>query len=338
MKVAWIPIIAICYFLTGCSVGTFEANILSCVTPLGGQSKLWMMIGIPVGFNTVAIGGMFAIDAGLEPVYIWFTICVGCIVSVSIFSTTIPEAPTVISMTHGDKVKVTDYPMNPEFEGDEGEVVQMIGPKLYTVQIERTGQIIRIETHEMKQISEASNFKLSQWLTEWRNWAPLIGYNALATMIIMFCLQFFICFNLYAMTTPSGFLELQWYPGAKAVTMSCNTYFGTMAIFQFFADFISRNIVFRMSLNLNPLYCSCVAVTGGILCWMRVPALTLIGMFCISFGVGSCYSLSVRHIDAFVPVEYNLIAVSVWLLCGDMGSVTGSNTWQPVLSMLKINS
>lgn len=337
MKVAWIPIIAICYFLTGCAVGTFEANILSCVTPLGQESKLWMMIGIPVGFNAVAIGGMFAIEAGMDPVYIWFTVTAGCVVSMFIFSYSIPEVPTIKYMTAGDNVIIKDYLMNPAFNGKDGEVVQMLSPRVYTIRIQETGQVVRMDKDEFEHVG-GNNFKLAQWLAEWRNWGPLIGCNAGATMIIMFNLQFFICFNLYAMTTETGFLQITWYPGAEARTLSCNTFFGIMAMFQFFADFISRNLVFRMSLNINPFYCSCVAVIGGILCWMRTPALTLMGMFCISFAVGSCYSLSVRHIDAFVPVEYNLIAVSVWLLCGDVGSVTGSNTWQPVLSLLNINS
>merc|ERR1712036_59266 len=128
----------------------------------------------------------------------------------------------------------------------------MISPKVYTIRLEENGQIVRLKMDEMI-VTSSNNFKLSQWLSEWRNWAPLIVCNAGATCIIMFCLQFFICFNLYAMTTPTGFLDIQWYPGAIARKISCNTYFGIMAIFQFFADFISRNIVFRMSLNLNPL-------------------------------------------------------------------------------------
>ena len=44
---------------------------------------------------------------------------------------------------------------------------------------------------------------------------------------------------------------------------------------------------------------------------------------------GSVYALSTRHIDAKVPHAYNLISLSVWLFVGDIGSITGSNTWQP---------
>ena len=37
------------------------------------------------------------------------------------------------------------------------------------------------------------------------------------------------------------------------------------------------------------------------------------------------YGATTRHIDAHVPERYNLIATSVWLFIGDVGSVTGSN-------------
>ena len=39
------------------------------------------------------------------------------------------------------------------------------------------------------------------------------------------------------------------------------------------------------------------------------------------------YATSSKHIDTRVDRRVNLTALSVWLFIGDIGSVTGSNTW-----------
>lgn len=57
-----IALVFVVYFFGGMAVGTFEANFVSCVTPLGHQSKKWAVMGMPVGYNGVSIGG-FALFA-----------------------------------------------------------------------------------------------------------------------------------------------------------------------------------------------------------------------------------------------------------------------------------
>jgi len=49
------------YGLGGVAIGTFESNVLSMITPLGKDTKLWAIIAIPVGINTVNIGGFIAL-------------------------------------------------------------------------------------------------------------------------------------------------------------------------------------------------------------------------------------------------------------------------------------
>jgi len=45
------------YGFGGLAIGTFESNVLSIITPLGKDTKLWAIIAIPVGINVVNIGG-----------------------------------------------------------------------------------------------------------------------------------------------------------------------------------------------------------------------------------------------------------------------------------------
>eukprot|EP00937_MAST-01D_sp_MAST-1D-sp2_P003013 g3013.t1 len=62
-----------CYFLCGVSVGSYESNMISCVTPLGHESKMWTIIGMPIGFNIISIGGQALLQAGL-PVGVLYTV------------------------------------------------------------------------------------------------------------------------------------------------------------------------------------------------------------------------------------------------------------------------
>ena len=44
------------YFIGGVGIGTYETNIVSCITPLGHGSKQWALLGMPLGYNGISIG------------------------------------------------------------------------------------------------------------------------------------------------------------------------------------------------------------------------------------------------------------------------------------------
>jgi len=53
----------VAYILGGVAVGTFESNLISCLTPLGHGTKVWAQLGISVGFNGVSIGAFLLFAA-----------------------------------------------------------------------------------------------------------------------------------------------------------------------------------------------------------------------------------------------------------------------------------
>ena len=66
------------FFLTGgVAVGSFEANLLSAITPLGHKTKCWATLGIPIGVASITMGAFGAMAAGLpvEYVYGFVSIC-----------------------------------------------------------------------------------------------------------------------------------------------------------------------------------------------------------------------------------------------------------------------
>jgi hypothetical protein len=52
-NVAWVYV---AYLLSGVSIGTFESNLISCLTPFGHNTKSRAVLGIPIGFNGVSVG------------------------------------------------------------------------------------------------------------------------------------------------------------------------------------------------------------------------------------------------------------------------------------------
>ncbi len=58
------------YTCGGVGVGTFEANFLSAIAPLGPRTKMWATLGIPCGINIVTIGAFGTMAAGAPPVVI----------------------------------------------------------------------------------------------------------------------------------------------------------------------------------------------------------------------------------------------------------------------------
>lgn len=54
------------YSLGGTALGSFESNLLNCLTPFGHRTKSFAILGIPLGVNSILIGGFFFMGPPLE--------------------------------------------------------------------------------------------------------------------------------------------------------------------------------------------------------------------------------------------------------------------------------
>jgi len=82
------------YALGGVGMGTFEANYLCCLTPLGPRTKHVAITAVPVGITTVSVGGFVAMG---PPFYIsatgiYVAVAVAIFGGISIFTLRIPSA------------------------------------------------------------------------------------------------------------------------------------------------------------------------------------------------------------------------------------------------------
>lgn len=78
------------YALGGVAVGSFEANVLSAITPLGHQTKLWATLGIPIGVSSITIGAFGVMAAGASPEVIYGTTIVALISSLFVWTCIVP--------------------------------------------------------------------------------------------------------------------------------------------------------------------------------------------------------------------------------------------------------
>ncbi|CAK9081368.1 unnamed protein product, partial [Durusdinium trenchii] len=58
--------VVVSYSLGGAAIGSFESNLLNCLTPFGHKTKRLAILGIPLGVNSILIGGFFLMGPPLQ--------------------------------------------------------------------------------------------------------------------------------------------------------------------------------------------------------------------------------------------------------------------------------
>ena len=134
-------------------------------------------------------------------------------------------------------------------------------------------------------------------------------------------------------------------------------YDGTVPLFEG-RVWVDRNLYFAVSGVLNALcqvlgnqtvyYTRCVAVIGqrhpfyfivfqvmcGVACscvYFIQPAVVLIGIAGVYLMNGAIYASGLQLIDSKIHHRYNLLAVSVWLVFADIGSLIAQNTFESLV-------
>merc|ERR1712113_209271 len=87
---------------------------------------------------------------------------------------------------------------------------------------------------------------------------------------------------------------------------------------------IGRWLSYRM-LARHPVLYIPLHLVGVVLILLKMPLMAPIGVFLVMLADGLIYGTISREIDARIPKEFNLVAISYWLVLGDLGGITGSN-------------
>ena len=267
-----IVFVFLAYMCAGVGIGTFESNLISCLTPLGHPTKCWAVVGIPVGFNSISVGS-FILTAAL------------------------PHNPYVIGSIYGLVAGMNIFGMF---------FYYFCVPD---VEFEASGDSVMTFIEDIKR---------------WRQWFPIIWKHCIALSFDMFCVSLFSSVVLYVYNVD----PIPIWPRSET-TMPKNAFLGVYFAFSFLGDFISRRVAYRTR-ELNPFFFWILNAAGVGVILSKTVLVAPFGMFMIMFGNGSIYAQTTRYVDNYVPKQFNLIALSVWLFIGDMGSYIGSQVTQPL--------
>jgi len=262
------------YALGGVGVGTFEANFLCCLTPLGPRTKHMAITAIPIGILVVLVGAFFLMG---PPFYV---------------------------------------PVTALYIGVAGLIFCGIATFAFRIPKVKSDKL-EVETQGVR--------KFVDEIRQWRQWLPLVWHLPVATMIDMFTLSAF-CPGVALYIYDQKHITL--FPG---VVLANADYFVIYNTFNMLGGMTGRILSYRLRPR-HPLFYTLFNITGSIMLLFRIPALAAVSTFVIMVGDGLIYGTIAKRIDATVPKQFNLVALSFWLFVGDFGSVTGSN----LISYIKI--
>jgi len=96
----WLGSVFLSYGLSGMGIGISECTFLSVVTPLGGATKSWVIMAVPVGFAVINIGGMIFTSIGVPVESLYWYVVAWIPVGMFIFHTYAPKEREVQVSTH----------------------------------------------------------------------------------------------------------------------------------------------------------------------------------------------------------------------------------------------
>jgi len=268
-EICHIYLVILAYALGGVAIGCFEANFLSCLTPLGNATKHLAITAIPPGITTILVGAFLVMGPPLN-----------------VPSTAIYIA-TAIGIFFGMLLLATRIPDGVSQSGDAP--VAKVGLK--------------------KLIADARAY---------RSWLPQLWHYPLAFTLDMFCLSCFspgVALYIYDQKTVAM---------TSSFSMHTDSFFAVFNLFNMMGGLTGRWLSYRITPR-HPVLYTIFSAVGVTMILLRIPLLAPLSTFLVMLGDGLIYGSISRHIDAKVPREFNLIAISFWLFIGDIGSVTGSN-------------
>ena len=88
---SWVGWTYIAYLCGGISIGSFESNLLSTITPLGPDTKVWAIIGMPAGFTCISVIGYALMGIfDISVVFLYMTTAIMAILAIILWLIRIP--------------------------------------------------------------------------------------------------------------------------------------------------------------------------------------------------------------------------------------------------------
>ncbi|CAD7951130.1 unnamed protein product [Amoebophrya sp. A120] len=114
-----LSIVIIAYLLSGLAIGTFESNCMASLAILGPNTKLWAVIGLPLGFNIISVGGMALLSFGMPRYGVYLFVLVMNFFGFLLYKCGLPKGvhidrsvvlvPNTITSSTGDHDHATNF-------------------------------------------------------------------------------------------------------------------------------------------------------------------------------------------------------------------------------------
>ena len=206
----WIGWVFISYFLGGVAIGTFESNLLSCITPLGHGSKKWVIFGMPLGFNLISVGGFLLLQARVPLVALYLAVLVSCVVSMILFAVAIPVAlPANVGAISAASSSSDPISVAPISRGqiDEAAAAALDAVPTSDADPDAPSAPLRPErAHFARFVGDIRSAG---------SWFPRIFPHTIALMVDMYCVSFFSSIMLYLLNDS--------HPGGQVALFGPNT-------------------------------------------------------------------------------------------------------------------
>jgi hypothetical protein len=149
-------------------------------------------------------------------------------------------------------------------------------------------------------------------------WLPQFWHYPIATVINMLCLAAF-CPGVVLFMYDGDSVDL-----AAGYIVKTDSFLAIFNTFSMLGGIVGRWLSYRVRYR-HPLVYNSMNFIGVALILLKWPLVAPIGVLFVQLGDGLIYGSISRHIDTRLQKEFNLAAISYWLVLGDIGSFAGTN-------------
>lgn len=282
-----ILLVGLAYSLGGMALGCFEATFLSYLSPLGHQTKRIAITAVPIGIATILVGGFVVMSSPLAilPSRFYALTVCGLLAGIAIFCKRVPDHSAV-----GSSPLATPRSM------------------LATAVAAAAGT----------GTAGSAGPKASKRGFRWRAWLPQFWHYPIAFFVDMLCLAAF-CPGSVLFMYDEDTVEIVF-----GYVVKTDTFLAVFNTFNMLGGITGRWLSYRLQ-SRHPLVYTPLNMVGVALILLKQPLVAPIGVFLVLLADWLIYGSISRDIDARIPKEFNLVAISYWLVLGDLGGVAGSN-------------
>eukprot|EP00931_Biecheleriopsis_adriatica_P019615 TRINITY_DN13327_c0_g1_i1.p1 TRINITY_DN13327_c0_g1~~TRINITY_DN13327_c0_g1_i1.p1 ORF type:complete len:479 (+),score=99.24 TRINITY_DN13327_c0_g1_i1:195-1439(+) len=280
----WLGWVFFTFGFIGFSLGIFEANFLTVITPLGPLTKSWAIMGYPAAFAGINVIGMSLVSLGMPvQVLFWYiALCVPLAAGLFYFMGQAAagknEAGTEIQQS------------SDQDSGDQQSTVwkSLLEWRVWFIRL-LPFVIVNFVSHFVMEGALPASFN-----TYNAKLAPLFGRSDSTYLMNKDC--YFVIFFVFV--------------GLGDIVSRRVGYMVT-----------TRTFTSNMLALLFGLLC---CVLGLCLMLLGIGVVSWVAALLAFFGNGWNYAVSAKFIDRFIPREHHLVGYSFWMFVGAAGAIAGS--------------